>query len=199
LQGAGVDVAESAEMQLLGPAGLRVEMAEIEHQVRGKFGVLFMRCGLPGARLLENGARARFAAEICVTMGQAVVGKTAASLMEEIVAFAQGVQEAREGTDMDVGGGSETLDPEIEDGGEVNVQGAIGAKGRVDARGQLGRGDLGVGLQIVGGVVGGTEGAAHRISPEFLARLVLEFPEACWRAAKFSGADSSSSNSSTSK
>src|SRR5208283_4104121 len=140
-----------------------VEMAEIEHQVRGKFGVLFMRCGLSGARFIENGTGAGFATEICVTVDQAVIGETATCVMEKIVALAQGVQEIREGADMNVGGGSETLEPGIEDGGEMNVQGAIGAKSRVDTRGQLGRGNLGVGLQIVGGVVGGAEGT----HPEF--------------------------------
>ena len=158
LQGAGVDVAESAEMQLFGPAGLCVEVAEIEHQVGGKFGVLFVRCGLSGACFIENSAGAGFATEICVTVDQAVIGETATCLMEVIVTFAQSVQEIREGADMDIGGGSETLDPGIEYGGEMNVQGAIGAKRRVDTRGQMGRGNLGVGLQIVGGVIGGAEG-----------------------------------------
>jgi len=159
LQGAGADVAESAEMQLFGPAGLRVEMAEIEHQVGRKLGVLFVRCGVSGARLIEDGASAGFAAEIGVTVDQAVIRETTTCLVEEIVSLAQGIQEIREGADMDVGGGSETLDPGIEDGGEMNVQGAIRAISRVDARGELGRGNLGVGLQVVGGVVGGAEGA----------------------------------------
>jgi hypothetical protein len=79
--------------------------------------------------------------------------------MEESVTIAEGVQKISELANVDVGGGGETFDPRIEDGGEMDVEGLVGTKGGINASGEMGCGDLRVVLEIVGGIVGGAEGA----------------------------------------
>lgn len=79
--------------------------------------------------------------------------------MEESVTFFQGVKEIGKGGNVNVGRGGEAFDPRIEGGGEMDVESLVGAKGGIDARGEMGCGDLRVGLKIVGGIVGGAEDA----------------------------------------
>ena len=168
LQSAGVDVAKSAEVQLLGPAGLGIELAEEEHEVRSEIRVFLVGGGLAGADFIEDDGGAGFGAEIGVTVEQAVVGKTAARLMEEGVTIAEGVQKIRELADVHVGGGGETFDPGIEDGGEMDVESLIGTKRGVDARGEMGCRDLRMVLEIVGGIVGGAESADAKLREDSL-------------------------------
>ncbi len=121
MQSAGVNVAQSAEMELFGPAGLRIELAEEEHKVRVEFGLLLMGGGLARADFIEDNGGAGFGAEISVTVKQAVIGEAATRLMKRSVTIAESVEKIRELADMDVGGGGEPFDPGIEDGGEMDV------------------------------------------------------------------------------
>ena len=79
----GVNVAQSAEMELFGRAGLRIELAEEEHEVRVEFGLLLMGGGLARADFIEDNGGAEFGAEIGVTVEQAVIGEAATRLMEK--------------------------------------------------------------------------------------------------------------------
>ena len=98
---AGVDVAQRAEVQLLGPALLRVEPAEEQHHVRGEGARLFGRVDLPGAGAVECGRGLRVGARIRVADGEAVIGEPAAGVVEGLVPGAQRVEEIRE---LDDGG-----------------------------------------------------------------------------------------------
>jgi len=85
-----------------------------------------------------------------------VVGDSAAHLVEEVVAATEGGQEVLEGVDRQVGSALEALHPRAERGRVLDRHGLVGAPGRQDvgfAPGVLG--DSLVGVQAIGGVVGG--------------------------------------------
>jgi hypothetical protein len=87
---AGVDVAEGAEVELLGPAARRVELAEEHHQVEGELLLLLLGVAALPARALSKiiaaSASEQWSAGRPV---EPVVGQAAAGLMEIVVAFLQ--------------------------------------------------------------------------------------------------------------
>ena len=87
--------------------------------------------------------------------------RTAALIVEELVAPVEGVEELLQGADFVIGLLAEELDPLAEADGEIDLQGAVGAEGGEDFGGALAGGEGAMVAEVVGRVVGGAEGAGR--------------------------------------
>jgi hypothetical protein len=90
---------------------------------------------------------------------EAVVGKPAAHLVEEIVALFERVHQVVEGCDADIGDGFQLGQPGVEALGQVHVERLIGAEGGIDLGGHSVGRHLAVVREIVGRIVGGADAA----------------------------------------
>ena len=162
LQQAGVVAAAGAQVQLHGPAVLRIQPAQEQHHAGGEPDLFVQRGRLPGARFRENLRGSLLAAEFPVAVVQAVVGKPAPHPVEVLQAPAQGLEEIDEAPDLDARRRPQPLRPGVERGGQVNVQRLVGPERGEDTGLQPGGGNLLVMRQIIGRVVGG----AQRFHPE---------------------------------
>ena len=91
-------------MELLGPAALRVEMAEEEHHEGGESVVLLRGDLLARADLGKDPASLLLRAEIGVAMVKPVVGETTSLLVEELVPRVERTEEPIELAGLLAGG-----------------------------------------------------------------------------------------------
>ena len=117
LEQAVVVIAQRAEVKLLRPAALGVEMAEEHHHERGELRMFQRRNRLALARLVKNSGGGFLGTKIRETVVHAVVGQAAALRMEKIMALFQRATERAETVDVNVRGGGKLLDPLVESRG----------------------------------------------------------------------------------
>src|ERR1017187_6378462 len=117
--------------------------------------MLFAGGGMTAAGPAENRRGFVLGGKTAEGVIQAVIAQTAAHLVEEIVAFAEGVDEIGQGGNLRITDLGQVVHPGIQQFGEVNVERLVGPEGGKDLGGERRGGDGAVPGQVVGGIVGG--------------------------------------------
>ena len=171
----GVTVPESAEMNLLGPSTLGIQLSKIDHE-KPFVGFRFLWSRLfpfPGGRVDPGGQLPRSAP--AKRLVHSVIRNPAAELMKELMSLIQGLQESMESRTVDTGCLLQTLDPRQENLGLIHHQGFIRTKRWVDPRPDPALPDFLMIHQIITRVVCRSHHPNPELLEDLLSRKSLQF------------------------